>query len=63
MLDCKECDGPQQVLAALRERLAATDAAEAAVLAADVDGLEDVASMRDLLRQADAALRQRRRLA
>ena len=56
LLDCEDGDIPQQVLAALRKRLAATDAAEAAVLAADVDGLEDVASMRDLLRQ-------RRRLA
>ena len=58
LLGCSSGDGPKQVLAALRERLGAA-AAEAAVLAADVDELEDVAAMREMLRQAQAALRRR----
>lgn len=58
LLSCNEGDGPHDVLAALRERLAESSG-EAAVLAADVDGLEDVAAMRELLRQAQAAMRRR----
>lgn len=59
LLSCSERDGPKQVVAALRERLGAAAAAETAVLAADVDALEDVAAMREMLRQAQAALRRR----
>ncbi|KAI7840524.1 hypothetical protein COHA_005823 [Chlorella ohadii] len=58
LLACNEDDGCEEVLAALHERLAAA-AGEAAVLAADVDGLQDAAAMRELLRQAQAALRRR----
>ena len=57
LLSCGEHDGRREVLASLRESLAA----EAAVLAADVDGLQDMAAMRELLHQAQAALRRRRR--
>ncbi len=60
LLGCNKCDGSGEVLAALREHLAAADG-EAAVLAADVDGLQDAAAMRELLHQAQAALRRRRR--
>lgn len=45
------------MLAALRERLGA--AAAEAVLSADVDEMSDVAAMREMLRQAQAALRAR----
>ncbi|KAI7840523.1 hypothetical protein COHA_005822 [Chlorella ohadii] len=58
LLACKQQDGHGEVLAALRERLAAV-AGEAAVLNADVDELQDAAAMRELLRQAQAALRRR----
>lgn len=58
LLACNEDDGCDEVLSALRERLAAA-AREAAVLEADVDELQDAAAMRELLRQAQAALRRR----
>jgi hypothetical protein len=58
LLGCKETDGPQQVLAALREHLAAANA-EAAVLSANVDELQDMAAMCEMLRHAQAALRRR----
>lgn len=57
LLCCEKEDGPQAVLAALRERLGA--AAAEAVLSADVDEMSDVAAMREMLRQAQAALRAR----
>lgn len=58
LLSCSERDGPHEVLAALRQHLAAA-AADAAVLATDVDQLQDVAAMRNMLRQAQAALLRR----
>lgn len=58
LLACTEQDGPDQVLAALRERLGAA-AAEAAVLSADVDSVQDVGALRGMLAQAQAALRRR----
>ncbi|KAI7840525.1 hypothetical protein COHA_005824 [Chlorella ohadii] len=58
LLSCGERDGSSEVLAALRKRLAAADAG-AAALAADVDELQDVAAMREQLRQAQLALCER----
>lgn len=62
LLSCCETDGPAEVLAALREHEGAV-VVEAAVLAADVDGLRDMEAMREMLRQAQGALRRRQRLA
>ncbi|PRW59292.1 ubiquitin domain containing [Chlorella sorokiniana] len=58
LLDCHDYLSPAMILAALQRRLAASQA-EAAVLAARVDQLQDVAALRRLLRQAQAALRER----
>ena len=53
LLECEEHDGPPQIMQRLRAELA-----RCALLAADVDGMEDEAEMRSLLRQAQAALAQ-----
>ncbi|KAI7839451.1 hypothetical protein COHA_006852 [Chlorella ohadii] len=58
LLGCNKRDGSKEILAALRQQLAAANR-EAAVLAADVDELQDVGAMRELLGQAQAALRRR----
>lgn len=58
LLGCDKHASPQEVLAALGERLAAAGA-EAAVLASDVDEMQDTATMREMLRYAHTALRRR----
>lgn len=58
LLSCGEQDGGSEVLAALCKRLA-SDTGQAAVQSTDVDELQDVAAMREQLRQAQLALCER----
>ena len=56
LLECEPTDSPQQVMARLRQRL--EQRRRSALLAADVDSVQDADELRRLLRQAQAALAQ-----
>ena len=51
LLECEGQDGPPEIMRRLR-----AEQARRALLAADVDGIEDEAELRRMLRRAQAAL-------